>query len=231
MQMHRRATCGLANDPVFNAFVAFPQTAASNARGSVWDEVTGVATGGDFSHRDSIDLQQFAIIAAAGIARVISQSSASHFLQLPDALPVRGGPRIVGAVWVDLNTIHITVEHDSGTDIRLPRQAALGKGFAIMEGGSPASPGPLIFANRCERLDHNHLVLTLTQPRSLGVTDHSLYYPYGSDTIGRGNCITDNYASVVKPVGWDIGAELGSQWTLDFPLAATLVPIPITREI
>ena len=230
MQMHRKATHTLANDPVFNGFVAFPQTAASNARGSVWDEVTGVATGGDFSHRDSIDLQQFGIIAAAGIARVISQSSTPDFLQLPDALPMRGGPRIVGAVWMDPNTIRITVEHDGGTDLRLPRQAALGKGFAIMEGGSPASPGPLIFANRCERLDHNHLVLTLAQPRSPAITDHSLYYPYGSDTIGRGNCITDNYTSVVKPVGWDIGAELGSQWNLDFPLAATLVPIPITPE-
>jgi hypothetical protein len=52
-----------------------------------------------------------------------------------------------------------------------------------------------------------------------------LFYPYGSTRIGHGNAVTDNVAAKAKPAGWDIGADLGTPWRLNFPLAATTTPI------
>ena len=37
-----------------------------------------------------------------------------------------------------------------------------------------------------------------------------LFYPYGNTWIYRGNAVTDNSASVERPAGWDIGADLGA---------------------
>ena len=58
-----------------------------------------------------------------------------------------------------------------------------------------------------------------------------LFYPYGSCSpacllaytgdMGGGNAVTANFAALAKPAGWDGGADLGSVWNLNFPLAAT----------
>ena len=109
-------------------------------------------------------------------------------------------------------TLVVTVQHDCGTDLIVPAtQAALGSGWAVMDGGSVASPGTIVQATACVRLNATQLQITLAQALVNPSADCRLFYPYGTYMIGRGNAVTDNLSTVTPPASWNIAGDLGTQ--------------------
>jgi len=119
---------------------------------------------------------------------------------------------VVSKVYRQSNTsLIITVQHDCGTDLIVPpTQAALGAGWAVMDGGSVASPGTIVTATACVRLNPTQLRITLTQALVNASASCRLFYPYGTLTMRRGNSVTDNLSIVTPPAGWNIATDLGA---------------------
>jgi hypothetical protein len=54
--------------------------------------------------------------------------------------------------------------------------------------------------------------------------------PYGGNRTGSGNAVTDDASTVTPPAGWDIGNQLGSDWNINYLLAATTYGLPISTS-
>jgi hypothetical protein len=235
MQLTREAASDPAAASGQNAFIGLPQTSDSNPRNGSWDPTTGIfsnPTGqADYDHRDPVDNVRFGRLASPVAARAILASTGGDTeTSIPAAVPIVGGPRIthVYQAIAHSTSLILTITHDAGNDLVVALQATTGTGFAVMDGGSVASPGNMIAAIQCTYIDSMHLQLTLASAPSNAQSGLLLFYPYGIENIFRGNAVTDNFASLTKPSGWDISADLGSAWALNYPLAATTAPIAVS---
>jgi hypothetical protein len=233
VQMVRESIADLSAMAANNIVVFAAQTADSNPLNSSYDPATGLFSGGDPEHRDEPDLLRYGRIGvhAAGQAAIAGGlSDTIPASQLPArGLPVKGGPQIVHVYRASNTNLILTISHDAGNDLLVPLQAANGAGFAVMDGGSVATPGVVITANAAARIDATHISITLSQAITNPSADVLFFYPYGSTQIGRGDAITDNWAVLTPPANWDIGNDLGSSWAVNFPLQATAYPIVLSN--
>ncbi len=224
-QMQREVVADMAADPTQNVSIVLPQTADTlprsiGASALVYDPATGIWSGGDPLHRDIPDNQRFGRLAAPLVARAVLASTGGDTLSaIPAGIPAQGGPAVSHVYRQSDTTLVVTVQHDAGTDLIVPpTQAAAGLGWAVMNGGSVATPGPIVTATACVRLNATQVQITLAQPLTQPSSACRLFYPYGTTTIGRGNAVTDNLAAVTPPANWSIAADLGSDWSLNMPV-------------
>ncbi len=234
VQMVRESIADLAAVPSNNIIVFAAQTSDSNPLNASYDPSTGLFSGGDPQHRDQPDLLRYGRIGAhqaghAAIALGLCDTIPASSLPAT-GLPANGGPRIVHIFRASNTNIILTVQHDSGDDLIVPLQANLGAGFAVMDGGSVASPGNIIAATTASRIDPTHLSVTLVSPITNASSDVLFFYPYGSTQIGRGDAVTDNAATITPPANWNIAGDLGSAWSINMPLQATFYPIVLSDQ-
>jgi hypothetical protein len=224
-QMQREVVADMMADHTQNVTVVLPQTADSLPRSIggaalVYNATTGIWTGGDPLHRDIPDNQRFGMLAAPLVARaVLASGGGDTVASIPAGVPSAGGP-VVSHVYRQSSTnLVVTVQHDCGADLIVPAtQAAVGAGWAVMDGGSVASPGTIVTATACVRLNATQVEVTLAHALVNASANCRLFYPYGTTTIGRGNAVTDNLSLVTPPAGWNIAADLGPAWSLNMPV-------------
>lgn len=227
VQMVREAVSDITADGTDNLSLFVAQTADSIPLNAIYDGTTGVWSGGDATHRDETDEITFGLRGAHGAARsLVAAGFADTITAIPNAMP-QLGPKILSAE-INGATIVVTIQHDQGTDMLLPLQAAVGAGWAVMDGGSVASPGPIIAATSTSRIDATHLLVTLASMPTNRAANCKLFYPYGSTQIGRGDAVTDNFATLAWPDGWEMSDQLGSAWRFNFPLQATSYGVPLS---
>ncbi len=230
----REVWAELDADPAQNFWWVVRQTYDTISRNELWDSSTGVASGGntDGGHRSATDNVMLFKRAALPAARAILAAKSLSATLIPAALGIGTGPAITDAT-LSGKALTVTVTHDGGDDLIVPKLAAQGVGFSLMDGGNTASPGNIIQAVSCSRIDATHLLVTLASAPVNPHTACRLLYPWAGEywavqpdtEIGRGCAVTDNFSSVVKPAGYNINAVFGVGWAADMPLGT---PVTVT---
>jgi len=230
VQMVRESIADIAAIPAQNLSIFVAQTADSIPLNATYDAINGTWTGGDPEHRDETDELNFGLRGAHVAARAaLAANFADTLTAIPAGMPL-AGPSIAHAYQQSGTEIVITLTQDQGTDILVPLQAANGAGWAVMDGGSVASPGPIISATAASRIDSTHLLVTLATAPASPTEECQIFYPYGSTQIGRGDAVTDNFSTLGWPAGWDMAGDLGIAWAIDFPIQATTYGVALSSS-
>jgi hypothetical protein len=225
VQMQREVVADMVADPTQNVTVVLPQTSDSLPRGIggaalAYNPATGIFSGGDPLHRDIPDNQRFGMLAAPLVARaVLAAGGGDTISSIPVGVAAAGGPLVTHVYRQTSSSLIVTVQHDCGTDLIVPAtQAAMGTGWAVMDGGSVASPGTIVSATACVRLNATQVQITLARGLVNVSTACRLFYPYGATTMGRGNAVTDNLSLVTPPASWSVASDLGAGWSFNMPV-------------
>lgn len=226
IQAFRTAVANLADPtqyPGLNFQIVLPMTADAMGIGAIYDPSTGTWTGGDNSHMDSTTNNRLGIRMALPIARMLLGSGFGDpaAVTLPNTLMKGLGPSVSHVFLQDAHNVVVTVVHDGGNDLIVALQAVNGWGWTMMDGGTVGSPGPLLQADSCTRLSATkiqvHFPTTITNPAASCL----LFYPWGYAKIGPGDCVTDNASLITPPTGFNVGADLGAQWNVNYPIQAS----------
>lgn len=256
-QLHREMMADIASDATQNVHFMLAQSGDAIGEGDAWNSATGVESGnGNQAHRDGtgevlygrrmgIPIARAALSALAAQGMPAARGAPDLVTTIDPSIPQGLGPSIAsahyeGTTYAATGSVLVTVAHDKGTDLKLPLRAVLGVGWALMDGvsdtqsGNLGTPGTLIKATACARVSATQLRVTLTSPPA-HPAKAQMYYNYGSGLdannyaiIGQGNAVTDNFASVTLPPGWQIGADMGSAEQFDNALQATTYGIALS---
>jgi hypothetical protein len=230
VQMVRESVADIAAIPGQNLAIFVAQTTDSIPLSAIYDAADGTWTGGDPEHRDETDEVTFALRGAHVAARAtLAANFGDTLTTIPSGMPL-AGPSIAHAYQQSGTEIVITLTQDQGTDILLPLRAVNGAGWAIMDGGSVATPGPIITATAASRIDSTHLLVTFATAPASPASECLIFYPYGSTQIGRGDAVTDNFSTLGWPAGWDMASDLGQAWAINFPIQATSYGIALSSS-
>ncbi len=228
VQMVRESLVDIAADTTQNLGIFVAQTADSIPLSATYNATNGTWSGGDPEHRDDADEVTFGLRGAHIAARsALAAGFGDTLTTIPAGMPL-AGPAITHAYLQSAAQVVVTITQDQGTDLLLPLQAANGAGWAVMDGGSIAAPGSIITATAAARIDPIHLLVTLASAPANPPADCLLFYPYGSTQIGRGDAVTDNVSTLPWPAGWDMAGDLGSAWSINFPVQATCYGLPLS---
>lgn len=244
-QMHREVMADLIADSTQSVFLMLAQSGDAIGQGDTWSASTGAESGaGNAAHRDQAGSQLYAIRWGIPLARAVlsadaAASSSDVVTALPAGLPAIGGPKIAsahyeGTAYAATGSVLVTVTHDGGTALATPLRAASGVGWTVMDGGTTAAPGSLVGATACAVVSATQLRITLARTLA-NASAATVFYAYGQmldasnyAVIGQGNAVTDNWASIALPSGWQTGSDLGPTYQPNMPLQATLYGVPLS---
>jgi hypothetical protein len=246
-QMMREVMADCVANSALNVSYLLTQTADAIGQGDTWNAATGAESGGgNGAHRDDTGNANFVRRMALPIAQAVVRRNATlarttEIVALPAGLTGSPGPQITaahyeGTTYASTGSVLVTLQHNNGaTDLIVPLQGAIGAGWTIMDGGTPAAPGTLVSATACVRVSATTIRLTTAKVLANASSAH-LYYPYGQAltptttyvVIGQGDAVTDNFSTIALPAGWTAATDIGPSCQPNYPVQAPAYGIAFT---